>query len=63
MLLCGPRSRGSESSAVCRFNIQDIREVFSGSYKTFDTDKHQWSTSGTNRNAQGKVIFDPPIRT
>ncbi|KAJ3598506.1 hypothetical protein NHX12_002017 [Muraenolepis orangiensis] len=47
-------SLGSESSAVCRFKMEDIRKVFSGNYKTFDSDKDQWSTSGTKRTDQGK---------
>ncbi|CAL8288318.1 unnamed protein product [Merluccius merluccius] len=47
-------SLGSESSAVCGFKMKDIRGLFSGQYKTFDTVKHQWSTSGTERTNQGK---------
>ncbi|XP_028254720.1 semaphorin-4B isoform X1 [Parambassis ranga] len=33
----GPRS------AVCVFRLQDFRTVFSGSYRTFDMQSHQWS--------------------
>ncbi|XP_059909342.1 semaphorin-4A-like [Gadus macrocephalus] len=47
-------SRGSEASAVCGFKIEDIRKVFSGDYRTFNPDKHHWSTSGTRRNVQGQ---------
>ncbi|XP_019964287.2 semaphorin-4A-like isoform X1 [Paralichthys olivaceus] len=31
-------------SAVCVFKLQDIRTVFSGSYRTFDMEMHQWSS-------------------
>jgi hypothetical protein len=40
---------------VCGFKIEDIRKVFSGDYRTFNPDKHHWSTSGTRRNVQGQV--------
>ncbi|XP_028254721.1 semaphorin-3ab isoform X2 [Parambassis ranga] len=36
------RSTGPRS-AVCVFRLQDFRTVFSGSYRTFDMQSHQWS--------------------
>ncbi|XP_039887123.1 semaphorin-4B-like isoform X1 [Simochromis diagramma] len=36
-------SRGPES-AVCVFRLEDIKDVFKGSYRTFVTGTHQWST-------------------
>ncbi|XP_005456065.1 semaphorin-4B [Oreochromis niloticus] len=36
-------SRGPES-AVCVFRLEDIKDVFKGSYRTFVTLTHQWST-------------------
>uniref|UniRef100_A0A3Q3SKF8 Semaphorin-4A-like n=1 Tax=Mastacembelus armatus TaxID=205130 RepID=A0A3Q3SKF8_9TELE len=30
-------------SAVCVFRLQDIKTVFTGSYKTFDVGKHRWN--------------------
>ncbi|XP_063342218.1 semaphorin-4B-like [Pelmatolapia mariae] len=35
--------RGPES-AVCVFRLEDIKDVFKGSYRTFVTLTHQWST-------------------
>ncbi|XP_059195927.1 semaphorin-4B-like [Centropristis striata] len=38
-------SSGPES-AVCVFKLQDVRVAFSGSYRTFDMETHQWSSVG-----------------
>ncbi|KAG7264244.1 hypothetical protein CRUP_016247, partial [Coryphaenoides rupestris] len=46
------QSLSSEWSAVCRFKMEDIRSAFSGDYKTFDPQTHQWLTSA--RTDQGK---------
>uniref|UniRef100_UPI0037E9A351 semaphorin-4A-like n=1 Tax=Semicossyphus pulcher TaxID=241346 RepID=UPI0037E9A351 len=42
-------SLGSES-AVCVFKLQDVRTVFRGSYKTFDTQSMQWSSKPEKKN-------------
>ncbi|KAM3873550.1 semaphorin-4A-like [Diretmus argenteus] len=43
-------SMGSDS-AVCVFRLKDVRTVFTGSYKTFNMETHQWS------QLQGKHAF------
>ncbi|KAM9852017.1 semaphorin-4A [Aulostomus maculatus] len=39
-------SQGSlgRDSAVCVFKLQDVRDVFTASYRTFNKETHQWST-------------------
>ncbi|XP_042345768.1 semaphorin-4A-like [Plectropomus leopardus] len=46
-------SSGPES-AVCIFNLQDIRSVFAGSYRTFDTQAHLWSSMVGRRSHLGQ---------
>lgn len=48
------RSSGPES-AVCVFTLQDIRTVFTGSYRNFDTQNHQWGPMQEKHSYLGKV--------
>ncbi|XP_073342175.1 semaphorin-4A-like [Pagrus major] len=46
-------SSGPES-AVCVFKLQDVREVFTQSYRTFDMQTHQWSPMVGKHSYLGK---------
>ncbi|XP_023126284.2 semaphorin-4A-like [Amphiprion ocellaris] len=46
-------STGRES-AVCVFKLQDIKTVFTGSYRTFDMNNHQWSPLTETHSYLGK---------
>ncbi|CAK6983515.1 semaphorin-4B-like [Scomber scombrus] len=45
-------------SAVCVFKLQDFRIVFSGSYKSFDMESHQWSLQQGKHPYLGKCGQD-----
>ncbi|XP_054476879.1 semaphorin-4B-like [Anoplopoma fimbria] len=48
----------SPESAVCVFKLQDIREVFAGSYRTFDMDTHQLSSMLEKHSYLGQCGLD-----
>lgn len=50
-------STGPES-AVCVFKLQDIKTVFTGSYRTFDMRNHQWSPLTETHSYLGKCGLD-----
>ncbi|XP_071324867.1 semaphorin-4A-like isoform X2 [Trachinotus anak] len=50
-------SSGQES-AVCVFKLQDIRTTFSGNYRTFDMQSHQWSPLLEKHSYLGKCGLD-----
>uniref|UniRef100_A0A3Q1EL51 Semaphorin-4A-like n=1 Tax=Acanthochromis polyacanthus TaxID=80966 RepID=A0A3Q1EL51_9TELE len=50
-------STGPES-AVCVFKLQDIKTVFTGSYRTFDMNNHQWSPLTETHSYLGKCGLD-----
>ncbi|XP_008296859.1 semaphorin-4B [Stegastes partitus] len=50
-------STGPES-AVCVFKLQDIRMVFTGSYRTFNMQNHQWSPLTEKHSYLGKCELD-----
>lgn len=39
-----PRSVNSGRSAVCVFNLEDIKAAFAGNYKVLNRDTLRWST-------------------
>ncbi|XP_026172440.1 semaphorin-4A-like isoform X2 [Mastacembelus armatus] len=45
-------------SAVCVFRLQDIKTVFTGSYKTFDVGKHRWNPLQGQHSHLGKCGQD-----
>ncbi|KAM6968112.1 semaphorin-4A-like [Aplochiton taeniatus] len=45
----------SDQSAVCKYRLQDIQNVFSGKYKNFDPGTHQWSPIVDDKYSLGKV--------
>ena len=46
----------SPESAVCVFKLQDLKTVFTGSYKTFDMQSNQWSLlQGQQHTKLGQV--------
>nr|UTQ93900.1 semaphoring-4A [Micropterus salmoides] len=50
-------SSGPES-AVCVFKLQDVREVFTESYRTFDMRTHQWSQQLGKHSYLGQCGLD-----
>lgn len=50
-----PCRSAAPRSAVCVFQLQDFRAVFSGSYRTFDMETHRWSPQQGNHPNFGKV--------
>ncbi|XP_037532432.1 semaphorin-4B-like [Nematolebias whitei] len=47
-------SQWSTQSAVCSFSLQDVRNVFTGNYRTLNVNSHQWSPVQDRRSHLGQ---------